>query len=513
MALENPSVTCSLTGQTKTWHRPVTGQSLELMPPSHGYVATPGGYGQLPLTINSGTFAYYYQIIARPDSVGFDPGQIQVRRASDNALIQPVHSLLNIGSFKSSYLFIQIPSGNYNVRIYGQNNTTGAFDVVMYLFGIIDPHKKFLSGCECMYGAYLVLRYAGGGNHVTAAYFKMVLRDDCGYTWYVDQPYIPTFDYNLSGWVATIDRTYVEHNCEGPTITEIEMDDNLPPEPHPGGPYGPIAHTSNTQYPSSIQLNGSQSLNAVTYQWYIGSVDHPTNNNLVATGMTPTITYNQVTQISPHNGIKTLWLRVTNPTGAATASTTIELANTPPVITSATSTRTSFVWNQTTTLNAVSSNPDSGFIVSRKWYVVDPEEPETLMEILPQSSGEINYEDLKAVTEKNGSFNLVFVVEDNSGGITTSTIPITLTNTKPTTDPGGPYVISRNESLQLEGSGQDVDGYIVEWQWYISGIPIEDAKQPDSIISYEQILAIVLETGTFELTLMAKDNDGEWSVV
>ncbi|HEX5154188.1 MAG TPA: PKD domain-containing protein [Parafilimonas sp.] len=111
-----------------------------------------------------------------------------------------------------------------------------------------------------------------------------------------------------------------------------------------------------------------------------------------------------------------------------------------------------------------------------------------------------------------GTYQFELKVTDNTGGIATDTVTVTVLpapNQPPVADAGNDQAIYfPADSITLSGSGSDTDGTITDYQWEKIDGPdqflIEQKHQAQTVVSG-------LTQGIYQFELMVTDNDGDMS--
>ena len=97
----------------------------------------------------------------------------------------------------------------------------------------------------------------------------------------------------------------------------------------------------------------------------------------------------------------------------------------------------------------------------------------------------------------------IFEVTDKFGNIATGTSFISVIIDPPTVDAGNDTIVSINDTIRLHGSGSDVYGKIVKWEWSINGSAfIKTAKSDTAIIAPAD------STMNYVCIIRATDDDG-----
>lgn len=286
------------------------------------------------------------------------------------------------------------------------------------------------------------------------------------------------------------------------------------------GPY----EISFLEQTTTLDATGSYSPDGsdiIRYKWYI--VDETTEDHVIldTTEITDEtqLDFNHILEhITEEKGSFGLILFVQNESGiwshpdfeeGSDDITIIDLVNIPPVASNADATPDELYFSEETTLSGDGDDVD-GDVVASEWFVgwVD-----STRQIFPDGENKVSYSDIKSITQENGTFDLVFRVQDDDGDWSNVDITeITLYNTKPIADVGGPYSVPYSQSVILNGTGSyDPDGTIEEYLWKIDGIVIPNTDTAEPTITYEDFIALTGVKGIYDLTLEVRDNDDEWS--
>jgi hypothetical protein len=112
---------------------------------------------------------------------------------------------------------------------------------------------------------------------------------------------------------------------------------------------------------------------------------------------------------------------------------------------------------------------------------------------------------------QNGTYEVKLTVTDDDGATDDDVASLTITNTAPTANPGGPYSsTAEGSSLTLHGSGNDTDGTIAGYLWSWQAVTA-DAGAACTIVNPTLATASIscTDDGTFQVTLTVTDDDGQ----
>lgn len=221
------------------------------------------------------------------------------------------------------------------------------------------------------------------------------------------------------------------------------------PVANPGGPY-------NVHWGTPLTFNGSASFDpngdAVTYRWYFGDGGTSTEINPVHTYQTPG-TYTA-----------TLYLR-DGVSYSTTESTTVTVSNTAPV--AEPGGPYSIHWNMPITFNGLlSSDPDADTITSYSWDFGDG----------TTGTGATPVHSYTAI----GTYMVSLVVSDGVTNSLAATTTVTVTNTAPVANAGGPYAVHWGIPVTLDASlSSDPDNDAIQtYSWNFGDGTTGSGAQP-----------------------------------
>ena len=258
---------------------------------------------------------------------------------------------------------------------------------------------------------------------------------------------------------------------------------NTAPVANAGGPYS-------ANQGVAVALDGSGSSDPdgtlTLYEW-----DCTNNGSYDTSSGSPTAS--TCTYGSP--GLYTVRLRVTDDDGATTLDqANVTITNTAPVANAG----GPYSVNQGVALavsGAASSDAD-GSIVLYEWDCTNDGSYDASG--ASATSSPCTYPDV-------GSYTLGLRVTDNDGATGTATAAVTVTNTAPVADAGGPYSVNQGVALAVSGAGStDADGSIALYEWDCTNDGSYDASSTSATSSpctYPNV-------GSFTLGLRVTDDDG-----
>jgi methionine-rich copper-binding protein CopC len=240
---------------------------------------------------------------------------------------------------------------------------------------------------------------------------------------------------------------------------------NRPPVANAGGPYFTLEG-------ASVLVNGSASSDpendALTFAWDLdgdGAFDD-------ATG--PSASFAGIDGPSTH----TVGLRVCDTANAcATASTTVQVLNVPPVANAGADQTVNR--NDTVTLTGTWTDPagasDNAYTVA--W---DLNGDGTFDVSSPSSHGQASVSTTSFAAA--GTYTVSFRVTDKDGASHTDTVSITVLNQPPVADAGGPYSTPEGSSVTLSGAGSsDPENDALTFAWDLDGDgAFDDATGPSA---------------------------------
>jgi PKD repeat protein len=260
---------------------------------------------------------------------------------------------------------------------------------------------------------------------------------------------------------------------------------NMDPVADAGGPYTPNVGTSQA-------LNGSGSSDPdgliVLYEW--DCTNDGTYDSVSVSATNATCTW-------PTPGLFTIRLRVTDDDGATAEDTANVAVNGPPVADAGgpyTLTQTF-----TATVDGSGSFDADGTIVLYEW---DCNSDGTLDIVGTGATGACTY-------PTAGNYTVTLTVTDNQGLTATSSDVVSVQNSGPVADAGGPYNVGQGQVFTLNGSGSsDPDGTIVSYEWDCDGNGTFEFTNPIPNATN----CSFADEGTYTVTLRVTDNSGATSV-
>ena len=260
---------------------------------------------------------------------------------------------------------------------------------------------------------------------------------------------------------------------------------NIDPVADAGGPYTPNVNA--VQF-----LNGSGSSDAdglvTVYEWDCTSDGTYDSVSVSATG-------GNCTWTTP--GVYTLTLRITDNNGAQTTATTTVTVNGPPVADAGGPYNLTQTFS--TTVDGSGSFDPDGTIVLYEW---DCDSDGTLDVVGTGATGTCSYPGA-------GNYTVTLTVTDNQGLTATSSDAVSVNNSGPLADAGGPYNVGQGAIFTLDGSGSsDPDGTIVSYEWDCDGDSLYEFTNPlpnATNCSFAQ-------EGTYSVGLRVTDNSGSTAV-
>ena len=257
---------------------------------------------------------------------------------------------------------------------------------------------------------------------------------------------------------------------------------NIDPIADAGGPYTPNVNAAQS-------LNGSGSTDpdglVVLYEWDCtndGTYDavSVSATNAICVWSTP--------------GVYTIGLRITDDDGATALDTATVSVNGPPVADAGGpySLTTTF----STTVDGSGSTDADGTIVLYEW---DCDSNGVLDIVGTQATGTCTY-------SGSGSYTVTLTVTDNQGLTATSSDSVSVQNSGPLADAGGPYNVGQGEVFTLDGSGSfDPDGTIVSYEWDCDGNGTYEFTNPSPTATN----CSFAQEGNYLVGLRVTDNSGD----
>jgi len=255
---------------------------------------------------------------------------------------------------------------------------------------------------------------------------------------------------------------------------------NTAPTANAGGPYVVGQGTS-------LAMDGSASNDPdgsiLLYEW-----DCTDNGSYDVNSASPT----GASCAWPDDGPQTLRLRVTDDDGAtATATASVLVTNAPPTAVAG----GPYTVNQGAllTMNGGGSSDSDGTIVNYEWDCEDDGIYDTAS--TSPTGSTCQWID-------DGTATLRLRVTDDDGGTATSTAAVTITNTAPVADAGGPYTTTNGVPVTLDGTqSADPDGTIVSYAWDCEPDGVIDGTGATVSCTYPIV-------GNYTPLLLVTDDDG-----
>ncbi len=248
------------------------------------------------------------------------------------------------------------------------------------------------------------------------------------------EPTLTTDLFNTPG-EYTIDLVVSDGYYSSSKVSHVMTITNDAPVSDPGGPY-----TVHWGTPLSFNGNGSSDPNddPITYSWNFG-------DNSYSSEVNPTHTYR-----TP--GTYTLTLQVRDGVSSTTTTTTVTVTNTAPIANPGGP--YTVHWSSPVTFNGLlSGDPDGDEITGYSWDFGDG--------TTGTGAEPVHY--YYAV----GNYTVSLIVSDGHAESVVATTIVTVTNTAPVANPGGPYTVHWGRTLSLNGGlSSDPDGdYIQSYNW------------------------------------------------
>ena len=243
--------------------------------------------------------------------------------------------------------------------------------------------------------------------------------------------------------------------CECGTVN-VSYTEGTPPTADAGGPYT-VGQGGSLSLDGSGSVAGTGSISL--YEW-----DCTNDGTYDTSSSSPTAS----SCVYPDDGTYTVGLRVTNGVGLTDTDTaTVTVTNATPVADAG----GPYTVNQGLglTVDGSGSTDSDGTLSTYEWDCTSDGSYE-LSSSSPTST--CTYAD-------DGTYTVTLRVTDDDGAQATDSATVTVTNTSPTADAGGPYTVNQGDVLTLDGSGSvDPDGTIVTWAWDCDNDGVYDQFYP-----------------------------------
>jgi len=102
-----------------------------------------------------------------------------------------------------------------------------------------------------------------------------------------------------------------------------------------------------------------------------------------------------------------------------------------------------------------------------------------------------------------GTYRATLRTTDDDANVDTTSVPVVVTNLRPSASAGGPYRVKINVPVELYGSGSDADGHVVSYEWDFDGDGTYDWSDSTGGASHTYSNA-----GTYAARLRVTDDDG-----
>ncbi|MBX3415297.1 MAG: hypothetical protein KF708_21610 [Pirellulales bacterium] len=321
-------------------------------------------------------------------------------------------------------------------------------------------------------------------------------------TWYGTNPLVANNNavHNDIGYTDL--EQYLQWLIDPDSIDPIAV----PPTASAGGPY--LLQEGSALVLAGSGTDPSGTLGPLTYSWDL-------NGDGVfgdATGAAPTVSWSQLAALGIQDGPATfnnVRLRVTNSVGTATtsSSTLLTVENVPPTVDAG----GPYAIDEGAALllggfaSDVAADP-----LTYTWDLND----DGVFDDALGPNPTLSWAELQALgIVDNGTFTISLRVSDGDGGETTATTSLTIANTAPVVDVGGPYTIVEGAWLTLAGSAIDAGGAAdpLSYSWDLNGdLVFDDAVGPAPVVTWTQLVALGIVDGpaTFAVRLRVSDDDG-----
>ncbi|MEE8451409.1 MAG: Ig-like domain-containing protein, partial [Thermoguttaceae bacterium] len=190
-----------------------------------GNIADVGATNDLTLTIDPGGAPIILGFLMK--AAGAEPHTLDPaapRMELGGVPVTPLYSRADRGADGSESLLLAklAPGQEYTVVVGGEQGTTGAYEIDVFLPGDLNQDGR-VDDFEKLYCGAAVVQQQFGGNHVSALFYKMQGIDMS------QDLYRPELDANLNGRIDNFDLTVAEWNANLPVVNlELIGDDDAP---------------------------------------------------------------------------------------------------------------------------------------------------------------------------------------------------------------------------------------------------------------------------------------------
>ena len=257
---------------------------------------------------------------------------------------------------------------------------------------------------------------------------------------------------------------------------------NVDPIADAGGPYTPNVNAAQS-------LNGSGSSDpdglVALYEWDC------TNDG---TYDSVSVSATNATCVWTTPGLYTVRLRITDDDGATAQDTANVTVNGAP--TADAGGPYSLTTTFSMTVDGSGSTDSDGAIVLYEWDC----DGDGIVDIVGSAAtGTCTY-------PGSGLYTVTLTVTDNQGLTATSSDSVSVLNSGPLADAGGPYNVGQGEVFLLDGSGSsDPDGFIVSYQWDCDGDGLFEFTNPNPSATN----CSFAQEGNYTVSLQVTDNSGD----
>ncbi len=258
-------------------------------------------------------------------------------------------------------------------------------------------------------------------------------------------------------------------------------------------PVAEAAGNYTTNQGVAVTVNGSGSTDPdgviTNYKW---DCDLSNGLNFGAGSSSPTFSCSY-----PDPGTFTVTLRVTDDDNATDDDTAlVTVTNTAPIARAGgpyTGTK-----NQGLTVSGSTSTDSDGTIASYQW---DCNTADSIPLSAPSSSPTFS-----CIYLAVGTYTAMLQVTDNDGATSTSNAVVTIVNTQPSANAGGPYTAIQGVAMTVDGSASsDPDGALVSYEW---DCDINSGPSYSTPAAAPTFLCSYAGTGTYTARIRVTDDDG-----